>query len=219
MNPLTLQTEILVSNSGSGPGFVRFMDSENITIHPKEFTLESGRSKPVYAEAKKKTDNIIGHLVAYHGSEVLRLIWRKVGKSDKPNDFFQIFDGENENSHLNGFELKLLSQENLSPFYDSLERFEFDVGFTYDCETLQPTGEKDLQRFHRLQPEETFMTNNSLQISHLSVASGKQVQRQPHREHFQEGEIEMAILGVEKNQILRGADFSLVEAKLARYSS
>ena len=200
------------------------MDSENITIHPKEFVLESGRTRTVCVEAKKKTDNLIGRLVAYHGSELVRLMWRKVGRSDKPNDFLQIFDGENEKSHLNGCDLKLLSHENLSPFYDSLERFEFEVEFSYDCETLQPTGEKDPQGFYRLHPEETFMTNNSLQISHMSMASatghaGKQAQHQTHREHVQDGEIEMAILGAERNQILKGADFSLVEAKLARYSS
>jgi hypothetical protein len=165
---------------------------------------------------------MIGRIVAYHGSELVRLIWRKVGRRDKPNEFLQIFDGENEKSHLNGCDLKLLSQENLSPFYDSLERFEFEVGFSYDCETLQPTGEKDPRGFFRLQPEETFMTNNSLQISHMSMASaaghaGKQVQHQTNRrEHVQDGEIEMAILGAERNLILRGADFSLVEAKLAR---
>ena len=216
LDPATLQAKVRVCNTGSAPGFARF-SGNNVLISPSQFVLESGKSITCCVTVKQTVTGhgLIGQLTVTHGSEVGRQILRKV--ADTSNEFVEHFDHEDE-SALSECDLRWLGPDNAALFYDSLERFECDVKLNLDYETLQPTAERELQ-FYRLQPEETFMTDASFQstcVSTLQKTQGNAVSAMQKTHTFQRGEMELAILGTEKNRIYRGVDFSLVEAKLAR---
>jgi hypothetical protein len=218
LDPNTVQAQIRVCNTGSASGFVRFTGN-NVRISPGQFVLESGKSLTCSVTAKpneKKYCNVIGKVTAVHGSEIARHILRKVS-TETSNEFVEHFDSENE-STLNDCDLRGLGPDSAALFYDSLERFECDVSLNLNYETLQPIAERELQ-FYRLQPEETFMTDASFQstcVSTLQETRGPAVSAAQKTHSFQRGQLEMAVFGTEKNQIYRGVDFSLVEAKLAR---
>jgi hypothetical protein len=249
----TFEAEIRVANFGSGHGFVRFFsDSSHYSVWPNDFVLKPGERKTVSVSAKESSFISTGRLEAIHGSEIGRLILRKVGNglSNLERQFVQRFDGEDD-LILDGCDPKVLASasENTSSFYNSLDRFGFDVGFFRDYETVQTSAETEVH-FHKLLPEETFMTTNSSYQSILASPAAiqcmpkqqqKQVYQQQHQQKqvthqkmptslqqrhmskqqqmqsVQEGEMELAVFGgLQKTQILRGADFSLYEAKVTR---